>query len=165
MSLIFFFSIIVFIVTALVIAIVWLSKKLEFKSAKVAVLSLACFAVSVASIILNMGWMRFIMIFSLIPIVYPIAFWYCNMLAAKHKSDIPKVAVTNVLFIITYLIFWVFLPDGGDYGPQYFMFGKIADDNLSLIAWMISAIAGATHIALFFIQNTLIRTANRKDNS
>ena len=60
--------------------------------------------------------------------------------------------ITNYLFIATYVIFWVLLPDGGDIGPTYCLFNLVRNEAFTNLAWIVSGISGTAHVVLFVIQ-------------
>lgn len=66
--------------------------------------------------------------------------------------ETPRLRIINFLFIITYLIFWILLPDGGDIGPSYCLFNLVRNDDFTDVAFAVSGIAGTAHIVLFGLQ-------------
>ena len=54
--------------------------------------------------------------------------------------------------MITFLLCYIFLPDGGDYGEMYFFFGLIKSNVLSRIAEYIAEVAFIVHFVLFILQ-------------
>ena len=116
------------------------------------VLSIICIIIATASLVLNMGWIRFGMIFMLIPIIQPILFLMTNLYASQFFVESPRLRIINFLFIITYLIFWVLLPDGGDIGPSYCLFNLVRNEVFTDVAFAVSWIVGTAHIVFFVLQ-------------
>ena len=129
-----------------------LFKKNNLTKNKPLLLSVICIVIATLSLVLNIGWIRFCMIIMLIPIIHPILFLWTNLYASKLFVDSPGLRITNYLFIATYLIFWVLLPDGGDIGPTYCLFNLVRNEVFTDVAWIVSGIAGIAHIVLFIIQ-------------
>jgi len=92
------------------------------------------------------------MTFLLIPVIHGIVFFSLSIFFAVYVDKSPKMLKFNVFFIITYLLSYVFMPDGADRGEMYFFFGLIHNDSLSSIAFYISGISFIVHIVLFFMQ-------------
>ena len=133
--------------------IIELMKKHQFfKYKKPLVISFICIFIAALSFIFNIGWFRVMMFMTLIPIIHPIIFVITNIYSSQFSKEYRGLKLTNFLFIITYLIFWIMFPDGGDVGPGYFLFGLVRDDDLMAVAFVVSALAGVAHIALFVAQ-------------
>lgn len=150
--------IITFVVAALVVisgviwAIVKTRKNNSFNFKKTIICTFGSIIIAAASWIFNVGWFRFFMTILLVPIIHGIAFFLANMFFAKYTDRSLKMLRMNLLFIITYLIAYLFMPDGGDIGEMYFFFGLIHNDMLSKIAFLISSSAAIGHIVLFVMQ-------------
>ena len=115
------------------------------------VLSAAFVVIACTSFILNMGWLRYIMMFFTIPAIHAVIFFLTNYFAALYTENSKHIRLYNVVYLITYLSFYIFLPDASDYGGFYFFFGLIHNDFLSQIAMLISAVMFCTHIAFFVL--------------
>ena len=126
-------------------------------SKKVIFRTLGSIIIAAISWILNFGWLRFMMTFLLFPIIHGILFFLANMFFCKYTDESPLMSKWNLLFIITYLIAYVFLPDAADAGGMYFFFGLINSDILSDVAYYLSIAAGIAHIVLFVLQFCEIR--------
>ena len=129
-----------------------LFKKNNLTKNKLLLLSVICIVIATLSLVLNIGWIRFGMIIMLIPIIQPILFLMTNLYASQLFVDSPRLRITNYLFIATYLIFWVLLPDGGDIGPSYCLFNLVRNDAFTDVAWAMSGIVGIAHIVFFVLQ-------------
>ena len=142
-----------------------LKKNRLIKNKKPLVLSIICIVIATASLVLNIGWIRFCMIIMLIPIIQPILFLMTNLYASQLFVDSPRLRITNYLFIATYLIFWVLLPDGGDIGPSYCLFNLVRNDAFTNVAWAVSGIVGIAHIVFFVLQIIkFVKIKKRKAN-
>lgn len=140
------------IIWGIVKSIKLLKKNKLVKRKKTLVLSIICIIIATASLVLNMGWIRFCMIFMLIPIIQPILFLMANLYASQFFDKSPRLRVINFLFIITYLIFWILLPDSGDTGPSYCLFNLIRNEDFTDVAFAVSWIVGIAHIVFFVMQ-------------
>lgn len=147
-----FVAIIGLIIWGIAKVIKLLKKNRPIKNKKPLVLSIICIVIATASLVLNIGWIRFGMIIMLIPIIQPILFLMTNLYASQLFVDSPRLRITNYLFIATYLIFWVLLPDGGDIGPSYCLFNLVRNDAFTDVAWAVSGIVGIAHIVFFVLQ-------------
>jgi len=156
---------IVVIVGGIIWSIIKIRKNNSSKFKKVTIMTFASILIAAVSWVLNMGWVRFFMTILLIPVVHGIVFLLANLFFAKYIEQSPKMAKLNILFIATYLIAYLFLPDGADVGGMYFFFGLIHNDTLSTIAGSLSGIAVIGHIALFVIQMIEVFTIKKKQKS
>lgn len=131
------------------------------------VASLFCVVIAGISWVFNMGWLRFIMTFLLIPFAHAILFLITVFSTVKYVDKSAKIKIINLLFMLTYLMFYVFLPDGGDVGGLYFFFGIIKNNILCDFAYYIASAAFAGNIVLFVLQLVAIRNfkrTNRKND-
>lgn len=119
------------------------------------IISVVAVIIAAVSYVLNMGWIRFFMIFLMIPFIHAAILIVTNVFMAKYIDKSKKMRWLNLLFILTYLVFYIFLPDGGDYGETYFFFGLIESDSLYEIALNISLIALLGHIVTLVLQIVL----------
>ena len=121
------------IVCGTIIAIIKACKKGEHNKRKDILLTLLCIAIAAASWIFNMGWIRFIMTFLLIPFIHAIVFFLVNLFSSKYIQKSKKSRNIYIMLCITYLLFYLLLPDGGDVGEMYVFFGLIHNNILSYI--------------------------------
>ncbi|MBE7011992.1 MAG: hypothetical protein E7415_04900 [Ruminococcaceae bacterium] len=129
------------------------ARKSGFRNSKrIVIWTVISIIIAAASWVLNFGWLRFFMTFLLIPVIHGIVFFSLSIFFAVYVDKSPKMLKFNVFFIITYLLSYVFMPDGADRGEMYFFFGLIHNDSLSSIAFYISGISFIVHIVLFFMQ-------------
>ena len=112
--------------------------------------TLTCVAVTVVSYISNMGWMRVMLIWSIIPLLQPIFLTTVSVVTApwiKHSKALAAIAVINhICFVASNLM----LPDFGDIGPSYVFFGLIHEYNEILI--VLAFITAIASIALTVAQ-------------
>ncbi len=149
------------IVLGIVKAIKTLKQNNFYCKKKTILMSLLYILIVIVSWFLNMGWIRFFMTFLLIPFVHAVVFFLTNFFATKYFDKSPKIRKLNFWFIISYLITYLLMPDGGDYGGMYFFFGLIHSDTLAGIANFVSSVAGIAHIVLFVLQIVEIRKIKR----
>lgn len=90
-------------------------------------------------------------------------FFVTGLCVAPYTDKSRNVKILNLLFCITYLLIYIFLPDVGERGESYFFFGLIHSDFLSKIAIAVSGIAFLGHIILFVLQ--IIQAVKIRKNS
>ncbi|MBQ2614820.1 MAG: hypothetical protein IJB80_05790 [Clostridia bacterium] len=129
-----------------------IKKNKLFKNKKAWVVSVICMLVSTASLVFNIGFLRLVIIFALIPVMHPMILVTTNLYAAKYAEEIPKLKVVNRVLNLSYVIFWIFLPDIFTEGPSYFFFNLIHHQGLSVIAFVISGVSILVHIGCFMTQ-------------
>ena len=140
------------IVGGTIIAIINAYRKGDRSKRKCIFLTLLCIAIAATSWIFNMGWIRFIMTFMLIPFIHAIIFFLINFFTASYIHKSKKLRNINIFFCLTYLLFYVLLPDGGDIGEMYVFFGLIHSNSFSSICSTISSLSVLVHIVLFILQ-------------
>ena len=140
------------IVGGTILAIIKAYRKGEHSKRKCIFLTLLCIAIAATSWIFNMGWIRFIMTFMLIPFIHAIIFFLINFFTASYIHKSKKLRHINIFFCFTYLLFYILLPDGGDVGEMYVFFGLIHSNLFSSICNTISSLAVFVHIVLFILQ-------------
>lgn len=142
----------VFVVGVTILGIIRIIKKDSFNKATRIIVAIADLVIVAVSWILNLGWVRFVMMILLIPFVHGIIFLLTNLFISKYADTSKKIRVLNLLFGITFLLTYIFLPDGDDKGTMYFFFGQIQDKLLLGTAQTISIIAFLGHIVSFVLQ-------------
>lgn len=123
---------------------------------KAILITLLCIAIAAVSWIFNMGWLRFIMTFLLIPFIHAIIFFLVNLFSLKYIQKSKKLRNFYIMFCITYLLFYLLLPDAGDIGEMYVFFGLIQSNMFSYICNLISSVAIWGHIVILILQITEI---------
>ncbi len=128
---------------------------------KTIVITVSSMLVAAVSWVLNLGWLRLFMTFFMVPVIHGIVFFIANLCFAKYIDKSTKMKKMNMLFIITYLIAYIILPDGGDEGGMIFFFGLIQNHILSFVAMYASYIAFIGHIILFIMQIEQVKKIKR----
>ncbi len=140
------------IVGGTIIAIVKSYKQDNNSKLNAILASLLCIVIAGSSWVLNMGWIRFIMTLMLIPFIHAIIFFLINLFTAGYIHKSKKLRNINIFFCLTYLLFYILLPDGGDVGEMYVFFGLIHSNLFSNICNAISSCALLGHIVLLILQ-------------
>lgn len=152
-----FFVSVFTVIGGLIWAFVRLKKNCSPHAKKTVVFTLLSIVVAAASWILNFGWMRFFMTLLALPFLHGVGYFLANMFFAKYVDQSPEISKMNFWFIATYLLAYLFFPDGGDIGEAYFFFGLIQSDALFSIAYYVSVLAMIGHVVLFVMQIDRIR--------
>ena len=121
------------------------------KKTSVIISLLSIFVVAV-SWITNIGWMRIMLSFFLVPFLHAIYYFILNLAICFFVGQSKSLRLMNLLFSITYVLSNLFFPDGGDAGPSYFFFGLVKNDVLSDIAYVICVVSFVLHIILIALQ-------------
>lgn len=81
--------------------------------------------VGIASYILNLGWIR--IIFSIPFLAYNVIMLSSGIIYVRRNNEKRNIKRRMVFYLslLTYILFNVFLYDGGDIGPAYCFFGLI----------------------------------------
>ncbi len=111
-----------------------------------------CVAVMALSWLFNMGWIRFALVFSGIPLFLCVLFLAVNFhavpAAAKHNRFKGYIFLSGITYLLPY---WL-LPDGGDAETGYLLMGLITDDNVIACLMMAAPIVFFAHIALLLME-------------
>ncbi len=138
------------------VALAWLPFKLKKQnhsgSIKCYVFMLLCLLVMVASWLLNVGWFRVLLTFLAFPVIHAMVFGITNGKAILQLHNSPKLARYTWIAQATYLLFYMFFPDGGDVGPMYVFFGLIRNNTAAEILGMFSGVSLATHTVVTVLQ-------------
>lgn len=121
--------------------------------------------IAIASWVLNMGWLRFIMTFLALPIIHTIAFMITNNFSLSYIDKSVKLKRFVLLSYITYLLGYLLLPDSSDYGPMYVFFGLIHNDIVANISYNISFVAFMGNIVLLILQIVERRKVKKEINN
>ena len=108
--------------------------------------------IMLASWLMNMGWMRVLGTWLLLPLHHSALFIAANLVSARHYGDDAEVSELMVWSHITFLLPYILLPDGGDIGPMYFCFGLVRNDTAALIAFIAAVIVFIVHIVIIVDQ-------------
>lgn len=129
---------------------------------KMLLFSMLALLIAAAAWIYNMGWIHLIMTFLGIPFIHAIIFVLNNLFVSSYTDESRTLKLQNRMFIITYLLLYLFLVDGGDVGGLYCFFGLLHNEWLIGIAQGIFHFALLAHIAEFVIQIVLIARIKKK---
>lgn len=140
------------ILGGIIIAIIKSFKKGDHSKQKSILVTLLCITIAAISWIFNMGWVRFIMTFLFIPFIHAIIFFLVNLFSSKYIQKSKTSRNIYIMLCITYLLFYLLLPDGGDVGELYVFFGLIHNSIVSYICNLISSVAILGHIVLLILQ-------------
>lgn len=139
-----------------VFGVVWIAIRAKKSGARylkrMLILLLSAVIVAAASWLLNFGWLRFFLTLFLVPFTHGIAFLLTNVLLVRHFDDSRNLRIMNLFFILSYMLAYVFLPDGGDIGEMYFFFGLIESNFWSDVAFYVAGTALGAHLLLFILQ-------------
>ncbi len=127
-------------------------KKQSPKSVKYGFLIILCVFIAAASWIFNMGWIRLIFTLFAFPVVYTAFFLIVNSKALPRLLFSVKLKIYTLLSCATYLLSFLFLPDGGDYGPMYVLFGLIRNDIFVDISYILCEISFAAFVLVSVFQ-------------
>lgn len=126
------------------------STKSEIKQA--ILISLGFSFLGAASWLFNIGWLRLILTFTFVPVLMIILVFVANCLSFKYFKFSSNLKDLNTLFNLSYLFFWLLLPDYGDYGDPYMLFGLIKSRELTSIASPLASAFALLFAATFIIQ-------------
>lgn len=129
---------------------------------KVVIWTYLSIIIATASWVFNFGWLRFIMTIMLIPVIHGIVFFVANLIFGAYVDQSPKMKRLNIFFVITYIVYYVLIPDGGDYGVMYSFFGLIHSNTVSGVSYSISTIASLCHGVLFVMQIVQVRKIKKQ---
>ncbi|MEE0944014.1 MAG: hypothetical protein UIM24_00995 [Clostridia bacterium] len=113
------------------------------------IMSIICILVVASTWLFNLGWLRLFM--SAVVIPHSVIFVFMNLYSAKYFDKSKKVKMLNVIFVFTFLIAYVFMPDSSDIN-SYGFWGLIHDEQILNVAELISTIGFIVHITTFVIQ-------------
>lgn len=164
LSFILIFSVVTLLVATAYGILLTTIRKLSFNQQASIAASLICVVVAGFSWVLNMGWLRFVMTILLIPFGHAIAFLVTVFSTVKYIDKSPKTKILNILFITTYLLFYAFLPDGGDVGGMYLFFGLIRNDVIAQLAYYFSGLAFVANAVIFIMQIAEIKKSKKTSN-
>ena len=118
------------------------------------IIMVICILIASASWILNMGWLRLILTWFAVPFIHPIIFVVINSKALPNIIYSAKLKIYTLITYITYVLMYVFLPDGGDIGPMYTFFGLISNDLAVNVLTVLSEVCLIAYITFTILQIT-----------
>ena len=106
--------------------------------------------------IANFGWLRAYLMVNTVPFAHAAVFAATNIFASFYIEKCKHLRIVNLLFVATYLLTNLFLPDFGDGASGYFFFGLIKDGRFVTAASVFSVILFAVHLILFAVQTVMM---------
>ena len=110
-----------------------------------------CHLSAAAAWLLNMGWIRFILLIFVVPFIYSALFTVFHVKALPNLIHSQRLTVYTLITNITYVLMYAFLPDGDDSGAMYVFFGLIRDYGIDAF-WGLSAVCLIVHIIFIGLQ-------------
>lgn len=158
--------IILFIIGVTISYIVWEKIHEQNKEIKIYknnktynILSFICLIIAILSYVCNIGLIRAILLAAGFPIgllfIHYIIFFIINNDYGYFSKYSKKLDCVNKFNYITYILFWILLPDGGDDGFPYtvlFRIVKFHNDIVFNTTFIISVLLLLTNIVLLIIQ-------------
>ena len=117
------------------------------------VISVLCVLIACCAWIFNMGWLRFIMTILQVPVIYTVIFIISTVRAAPYSQCSERLRRLNVLCCITYDASYILLPDGGDTGELYCIFGLIKNDTVAYILAGVAPLCAIASIILMIMRS------------
>ncbi len=121
-----------------------------YEKIKIIIMSIISILVVASTWVFNLGWLRLLCMTAVV-IPHSVLFVFMNLYSAKYFDKLRKVKILNIVFIITFLIAYVFMPDSDDIS-SYVFFGLVHNENILNIAEMVSTVAFIGHIVMFAMQ-------------
>ncbi len=110
------------------------------------IMMILCLVIMGASWILNMGWVRMLLTWLAFPIIHAVVFAIINGKAISKLVYSAKLKIYTLISYATYVLAYVFFPDGGDEGTMYVFFGLIHNNTVAFIAGIFSVLCFAIYI-------------------
>ncbi len=120
-------------------------------------LMLLCILIMTASWLLNMGWYRIILTWLAFPIIHLVLFIIINGKILLKLFCSKALKVYTLLSYVSYLLFYLMLPDGGDIGTMYVLFNLLHNNTVAYIAGVLSVTSFFAHIVFTVFQLIEIR--------
>lgn len=128
-------------------------KNKTLQSVLVSVLAIVLAAVSW---ITNFGWLRACLTLFVVPFFHAAVFVGINVFVSFYVGRCPKLLIFNKLYILTYLLTNILLPDFGDGAEAYFFFGAVECGLFCELLIVLAAILFVLHSVLCVIQIVMI---------
>ncbi len=112
--------------------------------------TVAAVLISIPGFIFNMGWCRFMLIFMLVPVWYPLLLVVSASASAPAIKQSDLIRTCYIISHVFYVLSGLVLPDVGDDGPSYMFFGLIKYSHDGLMA--LSAVLFIASIATMIVQ-------------
>lgn len=158
-------AVLVIVVLATVCAFIKNRKNKAPGKKTVYIISLVTIFLAAVSWITNLGATRMTAMLLMIPFLHIIIFFLFNLIIAPYADKSNPIKLLNILFCITFLLSYIFMPDKGAVGSRYFFFGLIHNDKLSYAANIVSLTLLFANTILFIWQiiiSIILKIESRK---
>ena len=119
-------------------------------------MTVMCIVLMIPSWILNMGWIRMVLTWLLLPVIHSFVFICINFKLANGLSTFKGYKKFLNLSCITYLLTYFLLPDVGDVGGAYMFFTLIKIEDSTVIIEWIALIVLIIHLVVLSLATTEI---------
>lgn len=93
-------------------------------------LTAACVVIAAYSFISNMGWLRFVALYTTFSILHPGLLFLLTNLGVNYFGKYKGLAILGVFTHLTYLLANIITPDFGDIGDPYIFFGMVMSQEI-----------------------------------
>ena len=152
------------IITWFVFSIIHSVKTGNTPKIKYTVAAFLCVLAAATSWLFNIGLFRLILTSFLFPVIHTVAFLLVNEFSLDYAASSVKLKRYSLLSCITYLLFYVLMPDGGIVGDSYVFFGLLHNPTVLNICACISFIAFIANLIITVLQLIERRKAKRNLN-
>ncbi|MBO4950096.1 MAG: hypothetical protein J6E38_03660 [Clostridia bacterium] len=139
---------------AVVSCFVWMIRtfvKADKKAKISSSITLFVILVAAASWIFNMGWLRLIMTLFLVPFIHAAVLIAVSIIASKYYDISNKLTIFNTLFLFSYAVVYVCIPDFDDV-KGYCLFSLVRENDLIMsICYVIMELALCLHIIMLVL--------------
>lgn len=129
---------------------------------KLNLLSILFIAVMLASWLLNLGWLRLVLTYTLFPVIHSVIFFLGNNFSAKYIAENKAVKYITISSYATFLLPHILMPDTSYIGEAYIFFHIIETNTIVDVCTKLGLLTFAVHIALVFAQYILCICLRRK---
>lgn len=129
---------------------------------KINLFSILFIAVMLASLLLNLGWLRLVLTYTLFPVIHSVIFFLGNNFSAKYIAENEAVKYITISSYATFLLPHILMPDTADIGEAYMFFHIIESSAIAGVCTKLGLLIFAVHIALVFTQYILCICLRRK---
>ena len=145
-------------------------KNTKFEGKKnTVIISLGCIAVALASWVLNIGWLRFVMTLLFVPLTYCAIFFTVNTIAAKYSKCSAILKWCNLIYVATFILANLLYPDVSGtvngVGETYFLFGLVRNPSYIIAIQNVADVILIIHAVLFVVQLVLVGMAKNTDDA
>ena len=123
--------------------------KISNKKILTIIMSIICILVVASTWLFNLGWLRLFM--SVVVIPHSVIFVFMNLYSAKYFDKSKNIKILNMLFIFTFVIAYVCMPDASDIN-SYGFWGLVHNKQILNVAEFISTIGFIGNIVTLVMQ-------------